>query len=92
MGRDYFKRPGSRWEDNTKNNLEEMECENGDWIQPAQDKDHLQKQSAANIITLYLQKVGLFEVIISYRPSLIERMWAEYHSTSLTEKRAVNIS
>ena len=32
-------RPGRRWEDNIKMDLQEVECEGMDWIEMAQDRD-----------------------------------------------------
>jgi len=34
-------RPRRKWEDNIKMNLQEMECEDMDWIELAQDRDRL---------------------------------------------------
>ena len=34
-----FGRPRRRWEDNTKMDLQEMECGGMDWIDLAQDRD-----------------------------------------------------
>jgi hypothetical protein len=38
-GKRPFRRPGRRWEDNIKMDLQEVECEGMDWIELAQDRD-----------------------------------------------------
>ena len=38
-GNGPFGRPRRRWEDNTKMDLQEMECGGMDWIDLAQDRD-----------------------------------------------------
>ena len=38
-GKTPLGRPGCRWEDNTKLDLQEVRCEAIDWIELAQDRD-----------------------------------------------------
>ena len=38
-GKRTLGRPRRRWEDNTKTNLQEVGCNNMDWIELAQDRD-----------------------------------------------------
>jgi len=38
-GKRSFGRPGRRWEDNIKKDLQEVECGAMDWIELAQDRD-----------------------------------------------------
>ena len=37
--RDHFGRPRRRWEDNIKMDLQEVGCEDINWIELAQDRD-----------------------------------------------------
>jgi hypothetical protein len=39
VGKPEGKRPRSRWEDNSKMDLHEVECGDMDWIELAQDRD-----------------------------------------------------
>jgi hypothetical protein len=38
-GKRPLRRPGCRWEDNIKMDLQEVECRGIDWIELAQDRD-----------------------------------------------------
>ena len=38
-GKRQLGRPVNRWEDNIKMDLQEVGCENNDWIELAQDRD-----------------------------------------------------
>jgi len=38
-GKRPFRRPGRRWEDNIKMDLQEVGCGGKDWIELAQDRD-----------------------------------------------------
>ena len=40
-GKRYLGRPRRRWEDNNKMDLREMDCDPGDWITLAEDRDQL---------------------------------------------------